>query len=104
MYPTFSNLKSQLTYHRLALPLQTLVNLSQVECILALARLKVDLLQKVLNNADNLGYRLLIGIVIRGIFENSLKQQGITSKAGRWFRQVAIQLQLSRFGSPFCFL
>lgn len=79
------------TYHGFALPGQSFVDLSQVKSVLTLSRLQVHLLQKVLDDLDHLGQRLLVRTILRGIFENGLEKQRVSAQSRGWLCQVSIK-------------
>lgn len=98
-----TSIKSNM-YHGFALPGQSLVDLSQVKSVLTLSRLQVHLLQKVFDDLDHLGQRLLVRIIVRGIFKNCLEKQRVSAQSSCWLCQVSIEFQFPRFRFALSFL
>lgn len=93
------------THHRLSiLEYQLLIQLGQVEPVLALSGLNVDLGQEFSDKLDDLGKDHLVGIVVGGALETCFEKERVTGESSGRFGEVAVELELARLGEAFGFL
>lgn len=77
---------------------ELLIELREVEAVLALARLDVDTREELSHELDDLGQRDLVGVVVRGVLQAGVEQERVPGQSGRRLGQVAVQLELARLG------
>ena len=74
---------------------ELLIKLKEIEPVLRFTCLRVDGLQEIANDLDDLRQCLLIRIVLWRVLEYGLEQKWIPRQTRRRLRQVAVQLQFS---------
>lgn len=74
---------------------ELLVELGEVEPVLALASLDVDPRKELANELDDLRQGDLVRVVVGGVLQAGVEQQRVSSESGRRLGQVAVQLEFS---------
>lgn len=74
---------------------ELLIELSEVEPVLALAALDVDFAQELSHEFDHLWQREFVRVVLWRVLETGLEQERVSSETSRWLRQVRVQFELS---------
>lgn len=83
---------------------ELLVELREVEPVLALARLDVDLCEELADELDDLGDRDLVRVVVGRLLERRFEEKRVPGEARRRLGQVAVKLELARLGQALGFL
>lgn len=83
---------------------ELLVQLSEVEPVLALARLDVDLCEELADELDHFRDCDLVRVVVGRLLERRLEQERVARQARRRLGQVAVELELARLGQALGFL
>lgn len=77
---------------------ELLIELREVEAILALARLDIDAREELSHELDDLGQRNLVRVVVGRVLQAGVEQERVPGQPGRRLGQVAVQLELARLG------
>ena len=79
---------------------ELLIELGEVEPVLAPARLEIDLAEELAHELDDAGQHRLVGVVVGRLFEHGLEQERVSRQARRRLAEVGVEFELARLGQP----
>ena len=81
-----------------------MVELGEIEPVLALASFDVDARKELADELDDFRQGDLVRVVVGRVLQAGVEQQRVPSESGCRLGQVAVQLEFARFGQSFGFL